>query len=102
MTDGYWIDQDVVRAGAPAFTELGQRLTQVFTTLRGALDAEESCWGVDSYGESFEKEYFPGRDSVTDFFPQAAKALTDIGSGLQESADTADRGESATHTKFTV
>jgi hypothetical protein len=102
MSDEFWIDQDVLRAGAPAYTELGQRLSQVFATLRGALAAEELRWGIDSYGKSFEKEYIPGRDNVDDFFPQAAKALTDIGAGLRESADTADRAETATHTKFTA
>lgn len=102
MSDGYWIDQAVLRAGAPAFTDLGHRLGDVFTQLRTALTAEGPCWGGDDYGTSFEKEYLPGRQSVDDFFPQAAKALSDIGAGLLESADTADRGESATHTKFTL
>ena len=103
MTGGEcWIDQEQVRAGAPAFTDLGARLREAFAQLRGALMAEGTCWGQDDYGTSFEKEYRPGRDAVFDFFPQAAQALADIGSGLAESADTADRGESATHTKFTA
>ncbi len=103
MSDGsLWIDQSILRAGAPAFTDLGNRLGEVFAQLQSALAAEELRWGVDSYGKSFEQRYVPGRDSVMDFFPQAAQALRDIGSGLAESAETADRGETATHSKFTA
>jgi len=100
VSQGFWIDTDEVRAAAPAFAQLGDRMQQIFSTLQSKVEAEGPCWGGDDYGKAFEKDYLPARDSAYGFFPQMAKGLTDIATGLEEDADTADRGESASHQKF--
>ena len=33
----FWIDQEQVRAGAPAFSDLGTRLREAFAQVQGAL-----------------------------------------------------------------
>lgn len=100
MSGDFWIDADAVRGSAPAFNQLGDRMDQIFQALRGRMDEEGECWGGDDYGKAFEKDYLPARRNATEFFPQMSKGLSDIASGLIEAADTADRGEDATHQKF--
>jgi hypothetical protein len=100
VSEGFWIEPEVVRAAAPAFEQLGHRLDEIFATLRGTLEAEGHCWGFDDYGKAFEKDYLPARDNALEFMPQLSEGLTNVGSGLVETADTASRGEDATHTKF--
>jgi uncharacterized protein YukE len=102
VTEGFWIDPDVVRSAAPGFEHLGTRLDQIFANLRARLEAEGHCWGGDDYGKAFEKDYVPARDNAIQFFPQLAQGLEDVGAGLAETADTARRGEDATHQKFTT
>ena len=97
----FWIDAQQVRAAAPGFLVVGDRIRTAITRLTAALDAEGRCWAGDDYGRGFEKEYLPGRDQVFEYLPQVAGALHDIGQGLREMADTADRGETASHRKFT-
>lgn len=93
MSEGFWIDPDEVRSSAPAFSQLGDRLGDIFAGLRGRLEAEGRCWGGDEYGKAFEKSYTEPKNNAYEFFPQLTKGLHDIGSGLIETADTADRGE---------
>jgi hypothetical protein len=100
VSDGFWIDPDGLRSSAPAFERLGERMDQIFATLRSKLEAEGHCWGADDYGKSFEKEYLPAHDNAVEFFPQMSKGLKDISTGLLENADTAHRGEDSTHQKF--
>ena len=100
MNEGFWIEPEVVRAAAPAFDQLGQRMDEVFATLRAKLEAEGHCWGWDDYGQAFQKDYVPARDNATAFLPQMVQGLKDIAAGLVEAADTAVRGEDATHQKF--
>ncbi|MDT5024551.1 MAG: hypothetical protein QOE61_977 [Micromonosporaceae bacterium] len=100
MNEGFWIDPDQVRSSAPAFSQLGDRLGEIFSSLRGKLETEGRCWGSDDYGKAFEKSYNEPKNNAYHFFPQLTKGLHDIGKGLVETADTADRGESASHQKF--
>ena len=100
MSEGFWIDPEMVRAAAPGFHQLGQRMDEVFATLRARLEAEGHCWGWDDYGKAFAKDYLPARDNAAEFFPQMVQGLKDIAAGLVEAADTAGRGEDATHQKF--
>jgi hypothetical protein len=100
VSEGFWIDPAGVRASAPAFTELGQRMDEILATLRGKLESEGHCWGADDYGKAFQKDYLPAHDNAFQFFPQMSGGLKDIATGLEESADTASRGEDATHQKF--
>ena len=100
MSGEFWVDTEQLRAAAPAFEQLGERMDTIFTTLRGKLEAEGHCWGNDDYGRAFEKDYKPGRDNAMQFFPQMSAGLKDITSGLMEGSDTADRGDDATHQKF--
>ena len=100
MTQGFWIEPEVVQAAAPAYQQLGQRMDEVFSTLRARLEAEGHCWGWDDYGKAFEKDYVPARDNASEFLPQMVQGLKDIAAGLIEAADTANRGEDATQQKF--
>jgi uncharacterized protein YukE len=100
VSQDYWIDTDRVMASAPAFAQLGDRMQEIFSTLKSKVEAEGECWGGDDYGKAFAKDYVPARDSAFDFFPQMSKGLTDIASGLEESADTSGRAESASHQMF--
>ena len=100
MTGEFWVDSEQLRACAPAFERLGERIDNIFGALRGKLQAEGHCWGGDEYGQSFEENYQPGRDNAVQFFPQMSAGLKDVTTGLLEGADTADRGEDATHRKF--
>ncbi len=100
MSDGLRIDPDGLRAAAPAFVTLGDRMDDILRTLQGRIDAEGDCWGADDYGSAFIKDYVPAQESAVEFFPQVAGALRAIATGLTEVAATADRGEKATHDKF--
>jgi uncharacterized protein YukE len=102
VTGGWWVDSDQVRASAPAFTELGDRLDGIFKNLQAVLSAEGPCWGGDEYGQAFEEKYQDPKQNAFDTFPQLSKGLHDVAAGLLETADTADRGEDATHEKFTT
>ena len=99
---GWWVDSDQVRASAPAFNQLGDRLDDIFQTLKIALDAAGECWGSDQYGEAFYEKYKDPKQNSDETFPQLSKGLHDVAAGLLETADTADRGEDATHQKFTT
>jgi hypothetical protein len=100
VTGGWWVDSNQVRSSAPAFNNLGDRLDEIFATLHSAVAAEGTCWGSDQYGEAFVEKYQEPQQNAFDTFPQLSKGLHDVAAGLIETADTADRGEDATHTKF--
>ncbi len=100
MNDGFSIDPATVRSAAAAFTSVGDQLSGVFAQLSTAIESAGRCWGGDQYGTSFEKEYLPARDSAVKFFPGLAKVVGDMGAGLAELADTAERAESANTDKF--
>jgi uncharacterized protein YukE len=100
VTGGWWVDSDQVRSAAPAFNELGDRLDTIMQSLQAALGAEGTCWGGDQYGQAFLEKYSDPKKNAFDTFPQLSKGLHDVAAGLLETADTADRGEDATHEKF--
>jgi len=100
VSGGFWVDPDQVRASAPAVAQLGDRLDEICRTLQSALLAEGDCWGADQYGEAFAEKYQDPSANAFDTFPPLSKGLHDVAAGLLETADTADRGEGATHDKF--
>jgi hypothetical protein len=100
--NGYWIDGQQVKAAAKSFTELSGRMQDAFMQLVHGLTAEGHCQGFDEYGKAFDKNYAEPKLNAMEFFPQMRDGLKDIGSGLEEMADTASRGEDANDHKFTL
>jgi hypothetical protein len=99
---GYWIDGQQVKAAAKSYADLSTRMQDVLMTLVNGLNAEGHCQGFDDYGKAFDKNYLEPKRNALDFFPQMRDGLKDIGSGLDEMADTANRGENANDHKFTT
>lgn len=97
---GYWIDGERVKAAAKTYTDLGNQLQDVFLTLVNGMVAEGHCQGFDEYGKAFDKNYLEPKQNALEFFPQMRDGLKEIGSGLDEMATTAGRGEDANDAKF--
>lgn len=102
MTGGFTIDPVGIRAAAPGFEQVSQRLTEIGQRLKASLDAQGECWGHDSYGETFLAKYTDPLSNAMDYFPSLSSSIADISTGLVEMADTADRGEAASQSGFTA
>ncbi|GAA3453708.1 MULTISPECIES: hypothetical protein [Dactylosporangium] len=97
---GYWIDVPGVKSSAKSFTDLSDRMQQVFQKLKSGLAAEGECQGHDQYGEAFDKNYQEPKENALEFFPQMVDGIRDMGAGLIEMADTTARGEDTNDKKF--
>ncbi|WP_433265599.1 WXG100 family type VII secretion target [Actinosynnema sp. CS-041913] len=87
MTGGFEVDVPGLRRGGAQFSAAGDSLDGVFQALDGALQAEGQCWGGDESGQAFAKEYVPNSTATLDAFKNLAKALQDIRTGIDQSAD---------------
>ncbi len=85
---GFQVDVPGMRRGGAQFSASGDALDGVFQQLNGALQAEGQCWGGDESGQAFAKNYVPNSTATLDAFKNLAKALQDIRTGIDQSADT--------------
>jgi uncharacterized protein YukE len=85
---GFDVDVPGLRRGGAQFSAAGDSLDGVFQALDGALRGEGQCWGGDESGQAFAKEYVPNSTATLDAFKNLVKALQDIRTGIDQSADT--------------
>jgi WXG100 family type VII secretion target len=84
---GFQVDVAGLRRGGAQFSAAGDALDGVLKALSSALSAEGECWGGDESGKAFAKEYVPNAKGTTDAFTNLTKALHDIRTGVDQSAD---------------
>ncbi|MBF6171347.1 WXG100 family type VII secretion target [Nocardia blacklockiae] len=56
----FWADPERLRAVSPQFELLGEHVDTALTKLREGIEAEGKCWGTDTPGTEFEKQYPQG------------------------------------------
>ncbi len=100
MTSAFWVDTNHVKNTAPEFEDVGQAVADIHKALKDKLDAEGSCWGDDNYGDSFLHKYKEPHKQAEDYFIKMARSIKEIGTGLEEMAQTYDKGDDASNTKF--
>jgi WXG100 family type VII secretion target len=84
---GFQVDVAGLRRGAAQFSAAGDALDGVLKALSSALSADDGCWGGDESGQAFAKEYVPNAKGTADAFTNLTKALHDIRTGVDQSAD---------------
>lgn len=82
------------RAGA-GFEDGGTQLKSIFERLGSRLSAEGKCWGADSTGQAFEKDYLPAAQEMQKAGPQVAKAVGEIRKGIDKMAENYTSAEDA-------
>lgn len=101
MTSAFWVDTDHVKKNAPKFEDVGSAVADIHKTLTSKLDAEGDPFEDDSpYKQGFEEKYKDPKKQADDYFTNVAKSIKQIGEGLLEMAQTYDKGDQASHTKF--
>lgn len=99
---GFEVDVAGLRRGGAQFSASGDSLDGVMKALNSALSAEGECWGGDESGQAFAKEYVPNAKGTLEAFTNLTKALNDIRTGVDQSADAyegADQGNASGITK---
>jgi uncharacterized protein YukE len=89
------VEPGTLRRHATGFSEGGEELERIFTTLDAALSAEGKCWGADETGQQFEQGYQEPRRGAYDTFAALPGALKDIRSGLDQMAKAYEDAEDA-------
>lgn len=101
MTSAFWVDTDHVKKNAPKFEDVGTAVADIHRALTRKLEAEGDPFQEDSpYREGFEEKYKDPKRQADEYFANVAKSIKQIGAGLLEMAETYDKGDQASHTKF--
>jgi uncharacterized protein YukE len=88
---GFDVDVDAVVSQAGHFPELADRVKAIHRTLSDALDAEGTCWGEDTVGQSFAAGYTGPADETLEAVGALHGRLSDVGQRLHDTA-TSYRG----------
>lgn len=94
------VDLCCLRASAPPFATLGDRLAATTAQLRSAIEAEGACWGTDEFGQQFVAGYAKASDAALAALPPLSDALTGIAEGLLAMAANHERNELSTKAMF--
>lgn len=84
---GFDVDPPRLRAVAPQFDAVADRLDSARTALQGALAAEGACWGGDAAGQTFAQRYLPQAGAAMTALDMLAEVLRAIRTSLDASAD---------------
>lgn len=84
---GFDVSVSGLRRGAGQYGAASDSLDGVMQALNSALQAEGQCWGGDESGQAFAKEYVPNSEATLEAFENLAKALGDIRTGVEQTAD---------------
>ena len=76
-----------IRSGGKKIGHSGEDCEKVHETLSSGLEAEGECWGSDESGQEFAKGYVKSAKDVQEGIKKIAKALGDIKTNLQQTAD---------------
>lgn len=90
---GMRIDTAQVRASAPGFRVVADRLGDILSNLDTRITTEGDCWGADSYGTQFIEGYAEPRDAVLEALPQLATGMRGIADGLLTMAESNETTE---------
>lgn len=96
---GFDVDPVRLRAAAPGFDAVADRLEDAGAALAAALGAEGACWGGDEAGRTFAHGYLPQAEAATGALGAVVEALRAVRAGLDASAATwegADQGAAGT------
>jgi len=66
VAERFSLDPDGAKAAGKLLRESGERLLAAHADLVGVLTELDGCWGDDSIGKSFAKNYVPSGESVRD------------------------------------
>ena len=71
-----------LNAAAPQYGDVSAKVSEIYTKLTQALDAEGACWGDDYAGRQFGTQYCPGAVTAVSSLDATNQGLESIVGGV--------------------
>lgn len=95
MTYELQVDTEALRRAGRGFTTGSSNLKRIHDRLNAAISAEGKCWGGDTTGQEFEKNYLKPSQDVLKLFGELAKGLEEVRKGVDQMAKQYEAAEDA-------
>lgn len=89
------VDTDAVRRYAPDLGSVADDLSDALTALSEALDADDTAWGGDKYGDAFHKQYAKPASAAHTGTGHVVTGIRRMRDNLTTAADNYDATEHA-------